>query len=120
CTSPRFFFSSRRRHTRFSRDWSSDVCSSDLRVLDRAGRQAAPPRGPAGSGAAGSPGGDGTGAGGAPAAAHRVGDGAGVLQLAAVFLPGAAENRRGARGAAAGPAPHAGGPAGLGAGGPAV
>src|SRR5690606_41160458 len=27
----RFFFSSRRRHTRFSRDWSSDVCSSDLR-----------------------------------------------------------------------------------------
>src|SRR5690606_39300447 len=27
---PRFFFSSRRRHTRFSRDWSSDVCSSDL------------------------------------------------------------------------------------------
>src|SRR5690606_22985720 len=26
----RFFFSSRRRHTRFSRDWSSDVCSSDL------------------------------------------------------------------------------------------
>src|SRR5690606_39855698 len=27
-----FFFSSRRRHTRFSRDWSSDVCSSDLAV----------------------------------------------------------------------------------------
>src|SRR5690606_41047922 len=27
-----FFFSSRRRHTRFSRDWSSDVCSSDLRL----------------------------------------------------------------------------------------
>src|SRR5207302_3254633 len=26
----RFFFSSRRQHTRFSRDWSSDVCSSDL------------------------------------------------------------------------------------------
>src|SRR5690606_41083282 len=26
-----FFFSSRRRHTRFSCDWSSDVCSSDLR-----------------------------------------------------------------------------------------
>src|SRR5690606_39474277 len=25
-----FFFSSRRRHTRVSRDWSSDVCSSDL------------------------------------------------------------------------------------------
>src|SRR5690606_40188515 len=28
-----FFFSSRRRHTRFSRDWSSDVCSSDLRFV---------------------------------------------------------------------------------------
>src|SRR5690606_40021590 len=27
-----FFFSSRRRHTRFSRDWSSDVCSSDLNL----------------------------------------------------------------------------------------
>src|SRR5699024_11720290 len=29
-TSMRFFFSSRRRHTRSKRDWSSDVCSSDL------------------------------------------------------------------------------------------
>src|SRR5690554_7316032 len=29
-----FFFSSRRRHTRCGRDWSSDVCSSDLKVLD--------------------------------------------------------------------------------------
>src|SRR3989449_10977572 len=28
-----FFFSSRRRHTRCSRDWSSDVCSSDLLIL---------------------------------------------------------------------------------------
>src|SRR3989449_11085031 len=28
-----FFFSSRRRHTRCSRDWSSDVCSSDLWVF---------------------------------------------------------------------------------------
>src|SRR3989449_6195491 len=28
-----FFFSSRRRHTRCSRDWSSDVCSSDLAVI---------------------------------------------------------------------------------------
>src|SRR3712207_8874862 len=27
-----FFFSSRRRHTRYWRDWSSDVCSSDLRI----------------------------------------------------------------------------------------
>src|SRR2546429_4335200 len=29
-----FFFSSRRRHTRCSRDWSSDVCSSDLGLLE--------------------------------------------------------------------------------------
>src|SRR6266478_7230721 len=28
-----FFFSSRRRHTRFDCDWSSDVCSSDLNVV---------------------------------------------------------------------------------------
>src|SRR5215813_5372148 len=28
-----FFFSSRRRHTRCGRDWSSDVCSSDLSRL---------------------------------------------------------------------------------------
>src|SRR5690606_40188862 len=33
-----FFFSSRRRHTRFSRDWSSDVCSSDLGPVDRGAR----------------------------------------------------------------------------------
>src|SRR5215469_1579468 len=32
-----FFFSSRRRHTRSLRDWSSDVCSSDLTL--RAGRR---------------------------------------------------------------------------------
>src|SRR5699024_12100733 len=31
-----FFFSSRRRHTRSKRDWSSDVCSSDLVCLDPA------------------------------------------------------------------------------------
>src|SRR5690625_7028384 len=29
-----FFFSSRRRHTRWPRDWSSDVCSSDLKEED--------------------------------------------------------------------------------------
>src|SRR5216683_6874389 len=28
-----FFFSSRRRHTRSDRDWSSDVCSSDLTLF---------------------------------------------------------------------------------------
>src|SRR2546430_5986036 len=31
-----FFFSSRRRHTRFDCDWSSDVCSSDLLVREEA------------------------------------------------------------------------------------
>src|SRR5207249_6296622 len=31
-----FFFSSRRRHTRSKRDWSSDVCSSDLSGAPRA------------------------------------------------------------------------------------
>src|SRR5690606_6802474 len=33
-SNPIFFFSSRERHTRFSRDWSSDVCSSDLKVMN--------------------------------------------------------------------------------------
>src|SRR5699024_11394235 len=32
-----FFFSSRRRHTRSKRDWSSDVCSSDLMYLANKG-----------------------------------------------------------------------------------
>src|SRR2546430_11406881 len=32
-----FFFSSRRRHTRFDCDWSSDVCSSDLVALAKRG-----------------------------------------------------------------------------------
>src|SRR3989449_4570241 len=35
-----FFFSSRRRHTRCSRDWSSDVCSSDLRHTRVSGHEA--------------------------------------------------------------------------------
>src|SRR5690625_5616593 len=40
-----FFFSSRRRHTRWPRDWSSDVCSSDLRRSShlRSGRTPARP-----------------------------------------------------------------------------
>src|SRR5256886_2140957 len=32
-----FFFSSRRRHTRFDCDWSSDVCSSDLQIAPAPG-----------------------------------------------------------------------------------
>src|SRR5882762_10639311 len=35
-----FFFSSRRRHTRFKCDWSSDVCSSDLSVPLRGAEEA--------------------------------------------------------------------------------
>src|SRR2546428_4903019 len=34
-----FFFSSRRRHTRSDRDWSSDVCSSDLEGAGRGSRR---------------------------------------------------------------------------------
>src|SRR5690606_40645386 len=33
------FFASRRRHTRFSRDWSSDVCPSDLGMIEAFMRQ---------------------------------------------------------------------------------
>src|SRR6185312_14130229 len=36
------FFSSRRRHTRSDRDWSSDVCSSDLECPSRYQRNSAP------------------------------------------------------------------------------
>src|SRR5207249_9350394 len=48
-----FFFSSRRRHTRSKRDWSSDVCSSDLIAghadpqADQRGRRFDAPRVPA-------------------------------------------------------------------------
>src|SRR5690625_6380646 len=37
-----FFFSSRRRHTRWPRDWSSDVCSSDLCPWTRSRSEEAP------------------------------------------------------------------------------
>src|SRR3712207_166661 len=39
-----FFFSSRRRHTRYWRDWSSDVCSSDLRCVAQKKRSRPPSR----------------------------------------------------------------------------
>src|SRR5207302_2835492 len=42
------FFSSRRRHTRFSRDWSSDVCSSDLELVAELRPEAGPAPGGAG------------------------------------------------------------------------
>src|SRR5207253_8561548 len=37
-----FFFSSRRRHTRWPREWSSDVCSSDLSTCTWPGRKETP------------------------------------------------------------------------------
>src|SRR6266508_3212511 len=37
-----FFFSSRRRHTRWPRDWSSDVCSSDLQHAARRAQRERP------------------------------------------------------------------------------
>src|SRR5437870_11734452 len=43
----KFFFSSRRRHTRWPRDWSSDVCSSDLSSSAGTGRRASTPPTPA-------------------------------------------------------------------------
>src|SRR5207253_8552756 len=43
CSLSLFFFSSRRRHTRWPRDWSSDVCSSDL-LLTGGSRTALPRR----------------------------------------------------------------------------
>src|SRR3712207_8375764 len=39
-----FFFSSRRRHTRYWRDWSSDVCSSDLGLFIANGNAIREPR----------------------------------------------------------------------------
>src|SRR6266498_5484659 len=38
-----FFFSSRRRHTRCGRDWSSDVCSSDLHAPATSGLSTSSP-----------------------------------------------------------------------------
>src|SRR5437660_10551574 len=43
-----FFFSSRRRHTRWPRDWSSDVCSSDLSPVTRLAKPQSPEVGLAG------------------------------------------------------------------------
>src|SRR2546428_10145405 len=45
-----FFFSSRRRHTRSDRDWSSDVCSSDLQALPRRAERGGAVRGRDGDG----------------------------------------------------------------------
>src|SRR3712207_3552023 len=43
-----FFFSSRRRHTRYWRDWSSDVCSSDLPLSSGPGYKGSPSWSPQG------------------------------------------------------------------------
>src|SRR5690606_40550540 len=90
------FFSSRRRHTSFSRDWSSDVCSSDL---DQGrGDRAVQVRGRADPGTA-------TGAGGAAGTTRLVGKHVEPARLApgpdagSAALPGA--HRTGRRRAAA-------------------
>src|SRR5699024_11313715 len=79
--SQHFFFSSRRRHTRSKRDWSSDVCSSDLFSSPRARRLSVPialsaPRRPAraacAAGSAGAPAG-GPGGSTPPARWHPAG-----------------------------------------------
>src|SRR6266487_6087082 len=44
-----FFFSSRRRHTRWTGDWSSDVCSSDLQPREEPSRKEAGARAPSAS-----------------------------------------------------------------------
>src|SRR5690606_39481963 len=59
-----FFFSSRRRHTRFSRDWSSDVCSSDLAQAVKDLEEAAQRTSGAGSGSGGSGNSSSSGSGG--------------------------------------------------------
>src|SRR5256886_7651052 len=46
CAAVVFFFSSRRRHTRFDCDWSSDVCSSDLGPPARTSLRASSPAKP--------------------------------------------------------------------------
>src|SRR3989440_4328912 len=79
-----FFFSSRRRHTRSDRDWSSDVCSSDLGRRSGASRVA---RGAAGADRGGR---------GSRAAAH------GPLSDA----PGRRGRRGGGRGGGLGPVAH--------------
>src|SRR3712207_8969901 len=66
-----FFFSSRRRHTRYWRDWSSDVCSSDLEQVPALLRAAA-----AGSGEDGNAGGART-----RASVHGGGPGHGAVRV---------------------------------------
>src|SRR5206468_8120886 len=79
CSTNFFFFSSRRRHTSSDRDWSSDVCSSDLIdqsvMLVELKRLYSYPAGPA-------------------PAAHGAGPAAGVRASAALDLAGRSEERR--------------------------
>src|SRR3712207_1090331 len=100
-----FFFSSRRRHTRYWRDWSSDVCSSDLgggpgealgqaphalptRCLLRRGHGRVPGRGRAPAGRGGLP-------AGVPGAACAPGLPGGGLRGGTVPTPRGRRDRRG-------------------------
>src|SRR2546422_3282234 len=84
-----FFFSSRRRHTRCSRDWSSDVCSSDL--THGCGRSLV------GS----SPGGDGL-----PVAPEGIRVGGRGWETPAPLLPSGSEGPNARRGSSERPPPH--------------
>src|SRR5436305_8990320 len=75
-----FFFSSRRRHTRCGRDWSSDVCSSDLTAAVPPARAPAPRRRVAGGRAGGSA--------AVRAAVHLSGQRGGALSGKAAVVPG--------------------------------
>src|SRR5690606_40851615 len=91
----KFLFSSRRRHTGFSRDWSSDVCSSDL--LDRLGGPVPRPRLDTGrllrgGGRGRRPPGD---RAGHPAGGAGAGLGGGAVHLALVRGPTSEERRLG-------------------------
>src|SRR3989442_4578909 len=110
-----FFFSSRRRHARCGRDWSSDVCSSDLtfdlNISQKGGIQAGPvlnikaskvelnPSGGAGA-AAGGGGGAAAGAGAGAASGGSGGAAAGAGGGAAAGAGGAGGAAAGAQGSA--------------------
>src|SRR5699024_5992333 len=96
-----FFFSSRRRHTRSTRDWSSDVCSSDLLRLAATAEPGIELMGEHALGGAGA----GGGRGGPVLAGHQIADGPdAVLPVQQRALPGAGGRglglltREGARG----------------------
>src|SRR6266849_10944036 len=97
-----FFFSSRRRHTRSTRDWSSDVCSSDLGPAGGGGRFSGGHGGTGGAGGGGTAGGagdrgaiGGRGAGLPAGAGLRKNDGRPAGSCPSTIRPDYGRNRRG-------------------------